>query len=204
MEKMKVIYTSVKRFCLRTKLGSLFLGVPAVLFLFGNLVGAHNPHVNPWHIMAYGMQMSAFAIFIRRVNLIYEFNHPDGKSIWLAIKSSIFPPETKMVSISGTVKASGNATAHLSKNEGTLTTEELSNRLRELEETVRKLPDEMDKKDREIKKALESQIQELQKEGAEDDREKANFNKNNAGPEFVAVLWLFLAALTFVVTHMVG
>lgn len=204
MEKLNNLYN-------RFKLGLLFLGVPVIFFVLGYVLNSEYHYINPFHIMAYSMQIGAFIVFIRRVNLIYIFNNPKDKSIWEAIKISISPPLTGESIAVTEIKAHGRGyatgfTQPESKKVGDIEKMLIAHdkRLNNLESTVHKLPYEMDKKDRELKKKLLKEIEAIKDEKEDEEQKKADFNIDNVGPEFVAVLWLLIAAYTIAVSHMWG
>ena len=130
------------------------------------------------------------------------FNHLDNHNIWQALKTKFTGTDIKVAAGSASIQAAIKINSR-GGGSRTLTLEELTKRFFELKGIVDRLPDEMDKKDRELKNDLMKEIKAIETKNVKEEQKKANFNTDNAGPEFVAVLWLLIAAFTFLATHII-
>lgn len=179
------------------RLGVRLIGVPAAFYFMGVLLSYLFSHVDPLHTMAYGMQIAAFCTFIWRIDKLLKTYHDKKYGIIKAIIEQLKSKDGKGLVIEAKY-SSGGSTANIQietqivgDTNATLLVHD--KRLNRLERAVNELPKQVDQKVSKTKKEME-----------EVDEEKMQIFKTTLGPEFVAVIWLLIAAATFLGTHIHG
>lgn len=191
----KKIWHFIKWVTVGSKLFWLCVGVPIGFLLIGCFFNY------PLLIMAYGVQISAFFFFIRRINILLETDN-DYSGIKGLLKLWWEKRKIKKA-LSGNVSVGSSADAAcLTGNEEPPKNKSIHERVTWLEEKVGKLQDIFNQRLNDLKSKLDDQIKDLKIQIKEIKEEKAKEKKDievkqrdTYSYELVAVLWLIFAAL---------